>query len=85
MRFRRRWPWVHQRRNKFGEHHLLLQEQRLVHGCFQQYFHLSKTQLEDLLPHVGGRISLRDNNYRHCIPAAEHLPICLRPLFRDDL
>ncbi|KAK5608526.1 hypothetical protein CRENBAI_024231 [Crenichthys baileyi] len=43
---------------------------------FQRY--LSRTQFEDLLLHVGGRISLQDTNYRHCIPTAELLSICLR-------
>ncbi|MEQ2310258.1 hypothetical protein AMECASPLE_007022 [Ameca splendens] len=73
--------WVHQslqRRNQFGEYNHLLQEQRLDDGRFQLYFCLSRTQFEDLLFCVGGRISLRDTNYRHCIPTAECLSICLR-------
>ncbi|MEQ2281299.1 hypothetical protein AMECASPLE_028841 [Ameca splendens] len=37
----------------------------------------SWTQFEDLLSRVGARISLRDTNYRCCIPSAECLSICL--------
>ncbi|MEQ2249359.1 hypothetical protein ILYODFUR_028350, partial [Ilyodon furcidens] len=60
-----RWrPWVYQRRNHFGDYHHLL----LDHGRFQRYIRLSRTQFEDLLPRLGGRISLRDTNYRRCIP-----------------
>ncbi|MED6256609.1 hypothetical protein ATANTOWER_030354 [Ataeniobius toweri] len=73
----RRRLWVHQilqRWNQFGEHHHLLQEQRLNDGHFQRYFYLSRTQFDDLLLHVGGRISLQDTNWR-CIPAAERLSI----------
>ncbi|KAK5617039.1 hypothetical protein CRENBAI_016523 [Crenichthys baileyi] len=77
-RRQRRHPWVHQRQNHFGEYHHLLLEQCLVDGRFQRYFCLSRTQFEDLLSHVGGRISPRDTIYRCWIPAAEHLPICLR-------
>ncbi|KAK5600969.1 hypothetical protein CRENBAI_006083 [Crenichthys baileyi] len=73
-----RRPWVHQRRNQFGEYHHLLQEQGLDDAHFQRYFRLSRIQFEDLLPCVGGRISLRDTHYRRCIPAAERLPISLR-------
>ncbi|MED6256945.1 hypothetical protein ATANTOWER_002716 [Ataeniobius toweri] len=78
---RHRHLWVHQilqRRNQFGRYHHLLQEQRLDDGRFQRYFRLSRTQFEDLLLLVGGQISLQDTYYRHCIPAVEHLPICLR-------
>ncbi|MEQ2257501.1 hypothetical protein ILYODFUR_035438, partial [Ilyodon furcidens] len=32
---------------------------------------------QDLLSRVEGQISLRDTNYRRCIPAAERLSICL--------
>ncbi|MED6243376.1 hypothetical protein ATANTOWER_019288 [Ataeniobius toweri] len=74
----RRRPWVHQRRNQFGEYHHLLMEQCLDDGCFQRYFCLSRNQFEDLLSHVGGQISPRDTIYRRWIPAAERLPIRLR-------
>ncbi|KAK5623401.1 hypothetical protein CRENBAI_014847 [Crenichthys baileyi] len=40
----------------------------------------SRIQFEDLLSHVGGQINLRDTNYRHYIPDAERLSICLRGL-----
>ncbi|KAK5621461.1 hypothetical protein CRENBAI_005990 [Crenichthys baileyi] len=69
---------IPQRRNQFGEYHHLLQEQRLDDGCFQRYFHLSGTQFEKSLSHVGGQVSLRDTNYSHCTPAAEPLSICVR-------
>ncbi|MEQ2284882.1 hypothetical protein AMECASPLE_026123 [Ameca splendens] len=65
---RRQRPWVHQRQNQFGEYHYILQEQ-LDQGRFERYYRLSRTQFEDLLPRVGGQISLRDTNYRSCIPA----------------
>ncbi|KAK5617558.1 hypothetical protein CRENBAI_003948 [Crenichthys baileyi] len=48
----RQRPWVHQRRNQFGEHHQLLQELHLDNGRLQLYFRLSRTQFEDLLSHV---------------------------------
>ncbi|MEQ2305462.1 hypothetical protein AMECASPLE_038138, partial [Ameca splendens] len=54
---RRRHPWVHQILQgweQFGDYHHLLQELRLD-GRFQWYFHLSRTQFEDLLPRVGRR------------------------------
>ncbi|MEQ2222033.1 hypothetical protein ILYODFUR_021761 [Ilyodon furcidens] len=54
------------------------QELRLDDGRFQRYFRLSRTQFEDLLSRIRRRIGLRDNNYRHYIPAAERLSICLR-------
>ncbi|MED6291273.1 hypothetical protein CHARACLAT_021841 [Characodon lateralis] len=66
------------RRSFYPLYHHLLQELRLDDGRFQRYFRLSRTQVEDLLPHVGRRIGLRDTIYRRCIPAAEHLSICLR-------
>ncbi|MEQ2235183.1 hypothetical protein ILYODFUR_039037 [Ilyodon furcidens] len=78
---RRQCPWVHQILQgweQFGDYHHLLQELRLDDGRFQRYFHLSRTQFEDLLSRVGRRIGLRDTNYRRCIPAAERLSICLR-------
>ncbi|KAK5619050.1 hypothetical protein CRENBAI_001700 [Crenichthys baileyi] len=55
-----------QRRNQFGEYYHLLQELRLDEGRFKQYFRLSRTQFEDLLPHVRGGISLWDTSYKHC-------------------
>ncbi|KAK5623898.1 hypothetical protein CRENBAI_000183 [Crenichthys baileyi] len=61
----------------FGEYHHLLQEQCLDDGRFQWYLCLSRAQFEDLLSHVGGRISLRDTHYRRCIPTAERLSTCL--------
>ncbi|KAK5614089.1 hypothetical protein CRENBAI_010686 [Crenichthys baileyi] len=71
---RRRHRWVNHRQNQFVEYHYLLQEQRLDDSRFQRYFHLSRTQSEDLLSRVGGQISLQDTNYR----TAERLSICLR-------
>ncbi len=71
--FRRR-VWVHQilqKRTQLGEFHQLLQELRLDDGHFQLYFRLSRSQFDDLLSHVGGRISLQDTNYRRSIPPAE--------------
>ncbi|MEQ2315695.1 hypothetical protein AMECASPLE_025099, partial [Ameca splendens] len=59
---------------------LSVSELRLDDGQFQRYFHLSRTQFEDLLSRVGIRIGLRDNNYQRCIPVAERLSICLRGL-----
>ncbi|KAK5612854.1 hypothetical protein CRENBAI_005522 [Crenichthys baileyi] len=47
----RRRLWVYQ--NQFGECHHLLQDQLLDDGRFQRYFHLSRTQFEDLLSHAG--------------------------------
>ncbi|MED6285349.1 hypothetical protein CHARACLAT_028406 [Characodon lateralis] len=81
-RCRRRRPWVHeilQGQEQFGDYHHLLQELELHldDGRFQRYFRLSRTQFKDLLSRVGRRISLRDTNYRRCIPAAERLSICL--------
>ncbi|MED6268335.1 hypothetical protein CHARACLAT_021323 [Characodon lateralis] len=46
--------------------------------AFQWHFCVSRTQFDDLLLHVVGRINLQDTTYRYCIPAAEHLFICLR-------
>ncbi|XP_073714916.1 uncharacterized protein [Misgurnus anguillicaudatus] len=83
----RRRVWVHQilqRRNQLGEFHQLLQELRLDDGRFQRYFRLSRAQFDDLLFRVGERISLQDTNYRHCIPPAERLSICLRYLATGD-
>ncbi|MED6274619.1 hypothetical protein CHARACLAT_018167 [Characodon lateralis] len=80
-RRRRQCPWVHQilqGREQFREYHHLLQGLRLDDGRFQRYFRLSRTQCEDLQSHVGRQISLRDTNYRRCIPTAERLSICLR-------
>ncbi|MEQ2249263.1 hypothetical protein ILYODFUR_027556 [Ilyodon furcidens] len=80
-RRRRQLPWVHQilqGREQFGDYHHLLQELRLDDGRFQRYFRLSRTQFEDLLSRVGRQISLQDTNYRHYIPAADRLSICLR-------
>ncbi|MED6279649.1 hypothetical protein CHARACLAT_002992 [Characodon lateralis] len=57
---RRRHPWVHQilqGREQFGDYHHLLQELCLDDGRFQRYFRLSRTQLEDLLSHVGRRLA----------------------------
>ncbi|KAK5601859.1 hypothetical protein CRENBAI_019695 [Crenichthys baileyi] len=73
-------PWVHeilQGREQFGEYDHLFQELRLGDGRFQRYFRLSRTQFEDLLSRIWGRIGLQDTNYRRCIPAAERLSICL--------
>ncbi len=67
-----------QRRTQLGEFHQLLQELRLDDDRFQRYFRLSRSQFDDLLSRVGGRISLQDTNYRRSIPPAEHLSICLR-------
>ncbi len=77
----RRRVWVHkilQKRTQLGEFHQLLQELCLDDGRFQRYFRLSRSQFDDLLSHVVGRISLQDTNYRRSIPPAEHLSICLR-------
>ncbi|RXN15769.1 ANTAGONIST OF LIKE HETEROCHROMATIN PROTEIN 1-like protein [Labeo rohita] len=59
-------------------------ELRLDDSCFQRYFRLSRCRFDDLLSHVGGRISLQDTNYRCCIPPAERLSICLRYLSIGD-
>ncbi|XP_067270790.1 uncharacterized protein [Pseudorasbora parva] len=83
----RRRVWVHQilqRRTQLGKFHQLLQELRLDDGRFQRYFRLSRSQFDDLLSRVGGRISLQDTNYRRCIPPAERLSICLRYLATGD-
>ncbi|XP_042625565.1 protein ANTAGONIST OF LIKE HETEROCHROMATIN PROTEIN 1-like [Cyprinus carpio] len=53
-------------------------------GRFQRYFRLSRSQCDDLLSRVGGRISIQDTNYRHSIPPAERLSICLRYLATGD-
>ncbi|MED6234342.1 hypothetical protein ATANTOWER_027407 [Ataeniobius toweri] len=55
---RRRHPWVHQILQGWellGDYHHLLQELRLDDVRFQRYFHLSRTQFEGLLSHVGRR------------------------------
>ncbi|XP_058628314.1 uncharacterized protein zgc:194221 [Onychostoma macrolepis] len=79
--------WVHQilqRHTQLGEFHQLLQELRLDDGRFQRYFRLSRSQFDDLLSRVGGRISRQDTNYRRSIPPAERLSICLRYLTAGD-
>lgn len=78
---KRRHVWVHnilQKRTQLGEYHHLLQEPRLDDSRFQRYFRLTLAQFEDLLARIGARISRLDTNYRHSIPAAERLSICLR-------
>ncbi len=76
----RRRVWVHRillRCSQLGEFNQLLQELRLDDGHFQRYFRLSRSQFDDLLSRVSGRISLQDTNYRHSTPPAERLSICL--------
>ncbi|MEQ2229491.1 hypothetical protein ILYODFUR_019312 [Ilyodon furcidens] len=80
--------WVHQilqSWKQFEEYHHLLQELRLDEGRFQWYFCLSRAQFEELLSHIGGRISHQDTNYRCCIPATEHLSICLQGVNKYQL
>ncbi|RXN33021.1 ANTAGONIST OF LIKE HETEROCHROMATIN PROTEIN 1-like protein [Labeo rohita] len=48
-----------------GARILVSQELRLDDSCFQRYFRLSRCRFDDLLSHVGGRISLQDTNYRY--------------------
>ncbi len=70
--------WVHQILQSLGEFHHLFQELHLDDGRFQRYFRLCRSQFDDLLSHIGGRISLQDTNYRRSIPPAERLSVCLR-------
>ncbi|KAL1277114.1 hypothetical protein QQF64_023787 [Cirrhinus molitorella] len=72
--------WVHQilqRRTQLGQFHRLLQELHLDDGRFQRYFRLSRSQFDELLSRISERISLQDTNYKHSMPPAERLSICL--------
>ncbi|KAK0134928.1 Protein ALP1-like [Merluccius polli] len=83
----RRRIWVHeilQGREQHGEFHRLVQELRLDGERFQRYFRLDREQFDRLLSTVGPVITMTTTNYRHPIPPAERLAICLRFLATGD-
>ncbi|XP_049917812.1 molybdenum cofactor biosynthesis protein 1 isoform X2 [Epinephelus moara] len=93
-RIRQQWPKLEmlqcghtetaKMRTDLGEYHRLFQELRLDAERFQRYTRLTTAQFDGLLARIGGRIARLDTNYRHSIPPAERLAICLRYLATGD-
>ena len=73
--------WVHpllERREQHGEFHQLIQELKLYHDRFRQYFRMSLAEFEALLAILGPDLMKQHTNYRVPIDPEQRLAVCLR-------
>ncbi|KAL2099475.1 hypothetical protein ACEWY4_003869 [Coilia grayii] len=84
---RKRKFWVHpllERRRQQGEFHQLIQELKLYHDRFRQYFRMSVAEFEALLAVLGPHLRRQHTNYREPIDPEQRLAVCLRFLSTGD-
>ncbi|KAL2096763.1 hypothetical protein ACEWY4_005970 [Coilia grayii] len=75
---RKRKFWVHpllERRRPQGEFHQLIQELKLYHDRFRQYFRMSVAEFEALLAVLGPHLRRQHTNYREPIGPEQRLAI----------
>ncbi len=81
---KKRTFWVHlilRRRPEHGEFYHLIQELRLYHGRFRQYFRLTVEQFEALLGMLVPYIHRQYTNYHQPVSPEQRLAMCLRWAF----